>query len=73
MTFDEVVAECGRRGLFVQNLFQLRGDVWQANVRDKKDFGEYWRGATPAEALQKAMEKATFTVPAAPEPEGDSW
>lgn len=70
MNLEALLAEVNARGLRVNNLFQRRDWTWQANVTDGAKFHEFGLGATAAEALGRALDKAPASV-AAPAPSED--
>ena len=61
-SLEELLLECCRRGLRVNNLFQIENGAWQANFRvdlpdDSGLFFEFGHGPTPTEAIRMAMLK----------------
>jgi hypothetical protein len=72
MTVDELIAEVNKRGLRLNNLFQLHDQRWQANITDGEMFWKFGRGDTAIEALQAALQISATTSPnlgyKAPEP-----
>lgn len=59
---DELLAALPDVGLRLNNLFQRDDGAWQANLRDDKDTTEFGLGATPAEALTKALRAAGCAI-----------
>jgi hypothetical protein len=57
-TFDSVVAEANALGLEVNNLFQIDGGLWQANMRDDYAGHEFVKHKDPIQALKLCLEKA---------------
>jgi hypothetical protein len=72
MSVDELIAEVNKRGLRLNNLFQLHDQRWQANITDGEMFWKFGRGDTAIEALQAALQISATTSPnlgyKAPEP-----
>lgn len=70
-TMDDILAEAGKRGLILNNLFQLRTypadskipsratGEWQANFMTVGGWHDFGRGKTYIEALQDALERAS--------------
>lgn len=63
MTLEELISEVNRRGLRVNNLFQVNKITWQANITDGERFWEFGKGDTPNAALTSALHKADHTEP----------
>lgn len=56
---EDVVKEINDLGVFVNNLFQLKGEgKWRANLHDGKKGYEFSEGASPKDALRSCLEKA---------------
>jgi hypothetical protein len=63
MTVDDLILEITRRGLRLNNLFQLHDGRWQANLTDGVQFWQFGRGSTAVEALQAALKISATTKP----------
>lgn len=55
MTIEQLFATAHAQGLRVLNLFERDDGCWQANFRRERDCFAFGTGATPVEALQKAL------------------
>lgn len=55
MTIEDLLAEVTKRGLRLNNLFQLEGGSWQANVTDGERYWEFGKGETAIAALLAAL------------------
>lgn len=57
--------EIKRRGLRLNNLFQLNSGMWRANVRsaDSLTFFEFGNGVDPSHALEEALRKSQDFAP----------
>jgi hypothetical protein len=62
-TVDDLIVEVAKRGLRLNNLFQLHDGRWQANITDGERFWEFGRGDTAIEALQAALQISSTTTP----------
>lgn len=61
MTVEQLITEAASRGLHINNLFELPGGGWQANVRtfeEEPAFYEFGTGVSPSSALEDALGKA---------------
>ena len=63
MTVDELIVEVSRRGLRINNLFQLDDGRWQANITDGVRYWEFGKGETPTAALITALNKSVTETP----------
>lgn len=65
MTLEDLILEVNRRGLRLNNLYQLPPDGrrWQANITDGEKFWEFGRGETAIEALQAALRITATEAP----------
>jgi hypothetical protein len=61
LSVDELLLEVTRRGLRLNNLFQLPDGRWQANVTDGEKYWEFGRAATAIMALQAALHISSTT------------
>lgn len=61
-TIDGVLAAVSRRGLRVNNLFQLESGPWRANLTDGKTWFEFGTSETAVGALEEALGKAAVEV-----------
>lgn len=66
-SLESLLAAVAVRGLLVANLFQLPFDSplanhWQANLTDGHQWWEFARGASPQQALARALHLANTTV-----------
>lgn len=61
LSVDELLIEVSRRGLRLNNLFQLHDGRWQANVTDGEKYWEFGRANTAIMALQAALHIAATT------------
>lgn len=62
MTIESVFSEITRRGLRVNNLFQLESGPWRANLTDGKVWFDFGTDETPCGALRDALSKAAAVV-----------
>jgi hypothetical protein len=56
-SLEDLIEVAHARGLRINNLYQFE-DGWRANVNYGKEFYEFGKGKTAAEALRAALEKA---------------
>jgi hypothetical protein len=63
LSVDELLLEISRRGLRLNNLFQLADGRWQANVTDGEKYWEFGRANTAIMALQAALHISATSTP----------
>lgn len=63
MALEDLLAEVASRGLRLNNLFELPGGGWQANLTDGERFWEFGKGDTAIAALRAALYKQSTTTP----------
>lgn len=59
---DDLLSAISDSSVRVNNLFQRDDGTWQANVREGEECFEFGVGATPYEAMSKALAAAGYNV-----------